>query len=70
MATTKAKTAEITKDSTETSEQSNGTTQVKLKMPLWDSEKQQSFTIGDFYPCSENEAQRLIENGTAVKADA
>lgn len=70
MATTKAKAAEITKDSTETSEQSNGSTQVKLKMPLWDSEKQQSFTIGDFYPCSEKEAQRLIENGIAVKADA
>lgn len=70
MATTKAKTAELTKDSTETSEQPNGNTQVKLKMPLWDSDKQKSFTIGDFYPCSEQEAQRLIDNGTAVKADA
>ncbi|MBO0137358.1 hypothetical protein K6U49_10365 [Vibrio alginolyticus] len=70
MATTKAKTAEIIKDSTEASEQPNGNTQVKLKMPLWDSEKQQSFTIGDLYPCSEKEAQRLIDNGTAVKADA
>ncbi len=50
--------------------EANGETQVKLKMPLWDSQKQQSFTIGDFYPCSEKEAQRLIDNGTAVKADA
>ncbi|MDW1950443.1 hypothetical protein R7P34_12900 [Vibrio sp. 780] len=70
MAATKAKTAAIIKDSTEASEQPNGNTQVKLKMPLWDSEKQQSFTIGDLYPCSEKEAQRLIDNGTAVKADA
>ncbi len=70
MATTKAKTEDSTKESTETSELPNGNTQVKLKMPLWDSQKQQSFTIGDLYPCSEREAQRLIDNGTAVKADA
>lgn len=51
-------------------EASNDEVQVKLKMPLWDSLKQRSFTINDLYPCSEKEAQRLIENGTAVKADA
>lgn len=70
MTTTKAKTPaakakENTKDSASTDE-----VQVKLKMPLWDSLKQRSFTINDLYPCSEKEAQRLIENGTAVKADA
>ncbi|MDW1847208.1 hypothetical protein R7E49_16300 [Vibrio sp. Vb2110] len=51
-------------------EASNAEVQVKLKMPLWDSLKQRSFTINDQYPCSEKEAQRLIENGSAVKADA
>ncbi|EPN8226500.1 hypothetical protein ACT3QV_004496 [Vibrio alginolyticus] len=51
-------------------EASNTEVKVKLKMPLWDSLKQRSFTINDLYPCSEKEAQRLIENGTAVKADA
>ncbi|HHX8487660.1 TPA: hypothetical protein ACVO3E_004294 [Vibrio diabolicus] len=51
-------------------EASNDEVQVKLKMPLWDSLKQRSFTINDLYPCSEKEAQRLIENGTAVKTDA
>lgn len=51
-------------------EASNDEVQVKLKMPLWDSLKQRSFTINDLYPCSEKEAQRLIENGSAVKADA
>jgi hypothetical protein len=51
-------------------EASNDEVQVRLKMPLWDSLKQRSFTINDLYPCSEKEAQRLIENGTAVKADA
>ncbi|HHX8586715.1 TPA: hypothetical protein ACVO0O_000487 [Vibrio alginolyticus] len=51
-------------------EASNDEVKVKLKMPLWDSLKQRSFTINDLYPCSEKEAQRLIENGTAVKADA
>ncbi|MCG3726313.1 hypothetical protein [Vibrio cincinnatiensis] len=51
-------------------EASTDEVQVKLKMPLWDSLKQHSFTINDLYPCSEKEAQRLIENGTAVKADA
>ncbi|ELB2829362.1 hypothetical protein J4H40_09385 [Vibrio alginolyticus] len=51
-------------------EASNTEVQVRLKMPLWDSLKQRSFTINDLYPCSEKEAQRLIENGTAVKADA
>ncbi|EIL2908437.1 hypothetical protein LLT35_001959 [Vibrio alginolyticus] len=51
-------------------EASNAEVKVKLKMPLWDSLKQRSFTINDLYPCSEKEAQRLIENGTAVKADA
>lgn len=50
-------------------EESNGDTQVKLKMSLWDSQKQKSFTVGDLYPCSEKEAQRLIEDGTAVRAD-
>ncbi|EGQ7740918.1 hypothetical protein CS268_RS23255 [Vibrio parahaemolyticus] len=51
-------------------EASNDEVQVMLEMPLWDSLKQRSFTINDLYPCSEKEAQRLIENGTAVKADA
>ncbi|HGZ6774399.1 TPA: hypothetical protein ACOLZV_002281 [Vibrio parahaemolyticus] len=61
---------QLNQESTPPAVEANGKTQVKLKMPLWDSLKQQSFTIGDLYPCSEKEAQRLIDNGTAVKADA
>ncbi|WP_136487869.1 hypothetical protein [Vibrio sp. H11] len=59
-----------TQEPQETQETPKVVTGVKLKLAFWDSALQRSFSAGDVYPCSDDEAARLIANGAAVSIDA